>query len=854
MRRLIGMAVLGICGLFGSGTLAAQDIPLDEYLNYMPLEYHRIVRQTDASLQLQLYGNPDDASFVDVDPRDGVDDRRGRLLHALGVRFAPFMVKNTTAAPMDFKKFMDQSSTFLLYVDRWNVGVRPPDLGGQETVDWANLLEAPCEISGAGVQIGPPSRSSGNDDCRLINLLNEFDPFNPTDPRYNENSRATDFDPFTVMYYNFPGSSPETWATEYNQIITDNLPRKYQDFAKVYVHPFLKEIRSNIHGTTGYEFVLQFWLFYPFNDGGNDHEGDWEHLNVAISPLSAVERDLTEDEVRAVLARSPDAMGGADPLVIKRVDYYFHHQVMMVDYSSPNVYLPRAVWDSVVENREKELVSEDYLWKAARFRAWQDDAETIINTHPVGYVGADNKGLDQLLAAPGGKNRDSHGTYPFTGLYKDVGPGGSTEQIKARWDHRKYFADTTRGLPTEVVEYGRPERMEVIPDWEMFHSMLADEVEVRRDWSWMVLPIHWGYPASVSPFAGVVPHAETGNLSPPGPTYQSSWNTSGASAGFHHYNPHKFSSLFPLGYQDTFNNSFGFINAITSTLLILPPIDFLWRVIAAPIRAVAKKPVPVFFPTHQVPFRFFGVSAGAATEFIPNDFNLLFLDSTVAIPIFDRPALALDTGFVGLGESLHDSKTNLILGASLFLGKRLVTTSTIRNSRHDLGVDLLMLPTQRTYKLRGELNLWEYAGSIRYNLATSKLQPYLKIGYGLSWYRLENITTEIVATDPVGGVPLDPANGLWVRQPWRNPDGTKNSWANIWPNTGHVGAGIELIALASRAPIPRGIDFSVVLDYAYYRHKLGLQGTLVEGVSFDGGGREKDVSRHVVTVGATLGF
>jgi hypothetical protein len=255
-----------------------------------------------------------------------------------------------------------------------------------------------------------------------------------------------------------------------------------------------------------------------------------------------------------------------------------------------------------------------------------------------------------------------------------------------------------------------------------------------------------------------------------------------------------------------------------------------------------------------VPFRFLGLSGGAATEFIPDEFNLLFLDSTVALPIFNRPEMALDTGFVGLGETLHDSRTNFIFGASLFLGKRLVTTSTIRNSRHDMGVDLLLLPTQRTYQLRADLNLWEYAGSIRYNLSTSKFQPYLKIGYGLSWYRLENITTEIVGTDPVGGVPLDPPDGLWVRQPWRDPDGTKNAWANIWPNTGHVGAGIELIAIASRAPIPRGLDFSVLLDYAYYRHKLGLQGTLVEGVSFEGGEREKDVSRHVVTVGATLGF
>lgn len=853
MRTLVFGTILLAAVVVEIEPLTAQDIPHDEYLNYMPLEYRRIVRQTDASAAFQLYGNPDAAGFLDEAPRDGVDDTRGRLFHQLGVRFAPYLIKNTTAAPMDFKKFMDQSSSFLLHVDRWNVGVRPPELDGQETVDWANLLQAPCEISGPGVQIGPPSRSSGNDDCRLLNLLQEFDPFNPTDPRFNDPSRATDFDPFTVMYFNFPGDSPESWKEEYEQIISGNLPRKYQDYAKIYVHPFLKAIRSNLQGVQGYEFVLQYWLFYPFNDGGNNHEGDWEHLNVAISPMSAVERDLTEEEVNGILNSDPSALDGADPLVIKRIDYYFHHQVMMVDFGNPNVYLPKAQWDSVLQNREKELVSEDFLWKSARYLAYQDDAETIINTHPVGYIGADNKGLDQLLAPPGGKNRDSHGTYPFTGLYKDVGPGGSTEQIKSRWDHRKYFADVSRGLPVEVAAYDQSGRVEVIPDWEVFHHLLADEPAARQDWSWMVLPIRWGYPASESPFAGFIAHAETGNLAPPGPTFQSSWNTSGASAGFHHYNPHKFSSLFPLGYQDTFNNSLGFINAITSTLLVLPPIDFLWRIVAAPFRAVAKNPVPVFFPTENVPFRFVGLFGGPATEFIPDDFNLLFLDSTLAIPMFTRPELSADTGFVELNESVHAGNTSFIFGGSLFLGKRLVTTNTIRNSHHELGFDVLLLPTQRTYQVRGNLNLWEWAGSLRYNLATKKFQPYLKIGYGLSWYRVEDVTTQIVGTD-ASPVPLDPPDGLWVRQPWRDDQGNADAFANIWPNTGHIGGGIELIPVTSRAPIPRGIDVSLLLDFAHYRHALGVKRTLVEGVTFEGGERDRTVTRNVVTLALTLGF
>jgi hypothetical protein len=37
--------------------------------------------------------------------------------------------------------------------------------------------------------------------------------------------------------------------------------------------------------------VLQYWFFYPFNDGYGvfDHEGDWEHVSVKLSPALAPE-------------------------------------------------------------------------------------------------------------------------------------------------------------------------------------------------------------------------------------------------------------------------------------------------------------------------------------------------------------------------------------------------------------------------------------------------------------------------------------------------------------------------------------------------------------------------------------
>ena len=46
----------------------------------------------------------------------------------------------------------------------------------------------------------------------------------------------------------------------------------------------------------------------------------------------------------------------------------------------------------------------------------------------------------------------------------------------------------------------------------------------------------------------------------------------------------------------------------------------------------------------------------------------------------------------------------------------------------------------------------------------------------------------------------------------------------------------------------------MILDFAFYRNRLGVQSTLVEGVSFEGGERDKHVERSVVTLWGYIGF
>ena len=139
----------------------------------------------------------------------------------------------------------------------------------------------------------------------------------------------------------------------------------------------------------------------------------------------------------------------------------------------PDAYAPREEWNA--EYRDGRCPSfngeRNASGSAIRYNAWWDEEETIVNTHPICYVGADNKGLDQLLAAPGGKNRDSHGTYPFPGLYKDIGPGGATEQINATSTARvvpRVTTATSTGRTSrrfgrgDAVPYTTAERIEVL--------------------------------------------------------------------------------------------------------------------------------------------------------------------------------------------------------------------------------------------------------------------------------------------------------------------------------------------------------------------------------------------------------
>ena len=403
-----------------------QEIPRDEYLQYIPLKYPTIVRQTEASVEMDLFGDTTDPGYQDLNPVDGIDDHQHGVLLDLAVRFAPYLVLNSTLIPMDFRLFMEREEVFPLFVDSWDVSRDMPRRVRSEEIDWHALSRSTSE---AGSQVPDADRS----DCRLLSLLETFDPFAPG-AAYRSGAVAPEAAKHKVMFFDFPGDGEKTWRQEYVDQISKALPRSYEDFAKVFVHPFVESVRSSVTGHRGYAFVLQYWFFYPYNDGSNNHEGDWEHINVFVKPLDKLHEPLSKTDVRRILAGGGSSDTAPDRLVIQRVDYYFHHKVMTLDYTRPNVYQSRGEWESELKNTKIEHAEEKWLCSEIRDRAYWDDNETIINTHPIGFIGGDDKGLGQLLKPPGGSNQASNGTYPFSGFYKNVGhqelksisPRGST--------------------------------------------------------------------------------------------------------------------------------------------------------------------------------------------------------------------------------------------------------------------------------------------------------------------------------------------------------------------------------------------------------------------------------------------
>jgi hypothetical protein len=108
---------------------------------------------------------------------------------------------------------------------------------------------------------------------------------------------------------------------------------------------------------------IQYWFFFPFNDWVNNHEGDWEGLNLIVS--------------------SDDPLGAA----LLEVEYFAH-----------KVHVLRSAGTPLAEH-----------------------CLVIDGTHPIAFVGG--HGYEEGCIGGAGGGEASHGFYPTAGRFEAVGEG-----------------------------------------------------------------------------------------------------------------------------------------------------------------------------------------------------------------------------------------------------------------------------------------------------------------------------------------------------------------------------------------------------------------------------------------------
>jgi hypothetical protein len=747
-----------------------------DYIKYLPPTEPKFVLQARASEEVRLFGDPEN----DLSPVDGIDDTRAARLLELSRHFSPLMFRNTPySRPVDFRKILESNPR--LYVDRWN---NATDLLAEEARPETHTI----------LFDGP---SSGPEDQQLRELLSSV-------CSARAGGASASDEPLTVMFWDTPGEDERTWKQAYTGNVEDSFRREYSENTKIYAHPFVVGDSGG-----GYELIMQYWFYYPFNDGANNHEGDWEHINVVITVRSDTPGLLEGEELREVLTDRP-----LSDLIISRAEYYFHHYVMAVDYIRMGAYADSSSFEDHKQKHAGTYRNENKLWNEVRLRA----NHPVASTHPLAFIGGDNKGSDQILAMPGGKNRDSHGTYPFPGIYKSVGALNATEMISGD-------VNTGRALLNQRAydTYLGEGEIEILPDVEQLLPLVVRDDSIgavaRSRWAWLLLPVRWGFPASPSPGAGILKQADTGNISPVGPAYNSAWNRVGACKGYSSYKPHVFDAALHLDFQEYLHNRLGVFNVLVVGVRAIPPVNLAVSAVSF-IKKQWKNVEELFgrrddgiglfplFKPGRIPFRRMGFGVGLY-PFVADD--------EIADVLVD--ALEEDQPSVPPGVVKQQTReVSWGIEVNFYVGKRIVSENLYRISK-----SRLLLRDDKT-GVGADTRTWSaklhqkgYSGALRFNLRDGQFQPFVKSGLGLSTYRLSEI--EASSSEP-GKEPtsrMDWVDNPSVLNPWRAFwDG--NRFPHSWlPNEFLMGAGLEFIPFVHYGGHRwfSGYDYGIKLEYVH---------------------------------------
>jgi hypothetical protein len=745
-----------------SGAASAQGITRDNYRDYLP-PLPRIVAQTRATGALHLYGDKQDSSYQDASPVDGIDDARARRLLALAEQFSPLVRRNNFSVPRDLEGILGTRPT--LHVDSWRGNRR---------------------VRSDSVQLGT---ADDGDDNAMRELLRELSPRAARVPFVRPEGEIE-----KILFFDMPGHDPATWRAHLRRLDPARGSR-------IFVHPFVRENtaadRDGNAVLRRYQLVLQYWFFYPFNDAVNAHEGDWEHINVIVATKAAVARADPREfghamhaapEIERFLA---DNYPAADSLVIAAIDHYFHDSVITLDYvavsvppvtSRRRVSDPRYVWEDL-----------DFTSRAVRMRLTY--AGGRLATHPIVHIGGNNKGPDELLEVRprfhGSFKRNSGGSYPFPGVWQTIGPMGVTEKVYGgvvpRVRHGRGLAWHELIDDPYYVRYTVAD-ISLMPDWERVEDVVLMHPDVRYRWSWLLLPIYWGFPATSSLGAGLIKHVDLGHVAVLSPPFHSTWNSVGESHRHRQYQPRVLRTpVSPTTPWAMLQSGWGILNAPLAAWGLMPGYNValiqLMPWTAGAMNLLGSPPARTF-TQERLPRRFTTAGQGIFVEFGGRDFAGI-------VPRRDSTVDALVEAHAGAAVNEATARRNDVAGPrlwfNLYFGERFSFENTFSWATGRIGYDVVGGDGTALGSVRGDLYMRQLTGGLRYDLvsvADQALRLYARGGYGWLWY--EGRRFRLVGSDGDGSLQQRTIRGGYLP-----PILPARRW---WPNTWYGGVGSEVFS------------------------------------------------------------
>ena len=759
-----------------------QEITRDNYFAMIP-PTPRIVGQTQASASLQLFGDRASPTFRDVDPADGIDDARGARLLRLAERFSPIIRPNNISVPRH--PFDVVGTPAVLHVDRWE--------NAERVASDSLVMRGPQLVAQSGSSITqPPTPNASHPAPRTHRSLRDL--YERHGPRAGRSPIATpELDAAEILFFDLPGNEPRSWIRHARTLRSTP--------SKIFAHPFIYEDRRAA-GDARFLLVIQYWFFFSFNNSANNHEGDWEHINVQVTTrargasrtANGFAPAMTRGEVEGLLAPAFPT----DSTIIAAVEYHFHHWVMTLDYLHRRVQ-PAEKLDPHRHEQPSVWQDRDHVREAIDRRL--SAANGRLATHPFVFLGGNHKGPVEMLEIfprfTWSLRRNSDGAYPLPGTWQTVGPFGVTEQVHGHvvpplrgdsstpWDSLVADPDYLEYPASNIV---------LMPDWEMLEPLLAASDDALARWGWMVLPIHWGFPASRSIGAGAMKHVDMGNVAPHSPTFKAQWNRVGLSSDRERYDPHVLRTpLSPTTPWALVRNGWGVLNIPLGVWGLMPGYNVVMHELmpwAGGTMHTLGLPPPRTFTAARLPHRFTTEGQGPFWEFGGRDLARVLPVVSGTAPPMTRVA-----------------EPGLRFWMELFFHDRFALENTYS----------LQTSTISRGPVTAKLQQRQLTGGVRYTPRSlagydHSLRVYARAGYG--WLSLKAYDVR------------DAGAALGEERAGRLPTVLPNqSW---WPNTWYAGGGIELFA-PPRAWLFQRLGYGLRVESSAYHHRLPAHDGVDEG-------------------------